>query len=217
MKKLIFLSLTAILSFGSLSAQETDQQLRDAVTKLEKAKTVKEFEKLAGEFEKLTNSKNPKWLPYYYAAFCNAKIGWLSQYEGEIIEPYADKAETQITTALSYLDTSTQKKELSEVQTVQSMINRARVFINPMTYGPKFGPTAYLQMVNAKKANPENPRATFLEAWDKFYAPSAYGGDKKKAKELLETALSQLNTEKPATGYPHWGKTEVETLLKSAK
>lgn len=217
MKKLIFLSLAAILSFGIISAQETDQQLRDAVSKVEKAKTVKEFEKLAADFEKLANSKNPKWLPYYYAAFCNAKIGWLSQNEGEIIEPYADKAETQIVTALSYLDTSTQKKELSEVQTVQSMINRARVFINPMTYGPKFGPVAYQQMLNAKKSNPENPRVTFLEAWDKFYAPSAYGGDKKKAKELLETAKSQLSAEKPASGYPHWGTIEVETLLKSAK
>jgi hypothetical protein len=44
-----------------------------------------------------------------------------------------------------------------------------------------------------------------------------WGGDKKKAKELLEQSLQQLNVQGTSGTQPHWGKQEVEALLKELK
>ena len=217
MKRVFSLAVAVILLFTAHAQNKNDQQLQDAVARLNKSSTAKEFIQLAKDFEKMTGEQNGKWLPYYYAAYCNAKIGWLYENEGETIEPYADKAESLINTALLYLDTTTQKKELSEVYAVISMAYRARTFINPMTYGPKYGPTAFQYLQKARSINPDNPRALYLDGWEKFSAPKMWGGDKKKAKELLETALKQLNAEPIAGNYPHWGKSEIEGLLKKLK
>ncbi|HXL54834.1 MAG TPA: hypothetical protein VN958_01170, partial [Chitinophagaceae bacterium] len=187
------------------------------VAKLDKASTAKDYEQLANDFKNIADAQKTQWLPYYYAAFCNAKIGWFYQDDGDKIEPYADKAEEQIKKAQSLLDTSKQKKELSEVYCVLSMTNRARVFINPMTYGREYGPAAGQYTQLAKKANADNPRALYIEGWEKFSTPKMWGGDKKKAKELLTTAKQKLDSNTSSGIEPHWGKKEVEDLLKQLK
>jgi len=217
MKKAI-LSITGAIIFGlSVYAQEANTpQLQAAVSKLDKATAVKEYEQLANDFKNIADVQKTQWLPYYYAAFCNAKIGWLYQDDGDKIEPYADQAEEQIKKSQSLLDTSKQKKELSEVYCVLSMLNQARVFINPQTYGPQYGPLAANYRPAALETDPDNPRALYMEGWAKFATPKMWGGDKKKAKELLES-LNLLNTNATSNINPHWGKKEVEDLLKQLK
>jgi hypothetical protein len=217
MKKAIILITGAVIFGFSVYAQEAStQQLQAPVSKLDKATTVKEYEQLANDFKNIADAQKTQWLPYYYAAFCNAKIGWLYQDDGDKIEPYADKAEEQIKQAQSLLDTLKQKKELSEVYCVLSMLNQARVFINPPTYGPQYGPAANNYMRLAENADAGNPRVLYLEGWQKFATPKMWGGDKKKAKELLEQSLNLLNTNASDIN-PHWGKKEVEDLLKQLK
>jgi hypothetical protein len=218
MKKTIFSILTVVvMSATGLAQNGTDQQLEATVSKLQTAEKARDYIQLAGEFEQIANTDNKNWLAHYYAAFCNAKIGWLYQDDGERIEPFANKAEHHIKAASSLLDTATQKQQLSEIYCVQSMLNKARVFVNPMTQGRKYGPIAYQYLQMARKINPKNPRATYLEAWDKFYAPKMYGGDKGKAKELLQQALGQLNAEQATNNNPQWGKKETEELLSKLK
>ncbi|MBN9383187.1 MAG: hypothetical protein J0H74_20700 [Chitinophagaceae bacterium] len=200
-----------ILNF-TLCAQ-TDE-LGQLASRLDKTKDVKGYQQLAESFSRIADTRKTDWLPYYYAAFCNARVGWLYQDEGEQIEPYADKGQEQINKALSLLDTSRQKKELSEVYCVLSMVNRARVYINPATYGRKFGPLAsrYIQM--AKAANPDNPRALYLEGWEKYFTPKMWGGDKAKAKEILQAAKQKFDGQGVGgAGQPHWGRQDVEDLL----
>ncbi|HEY4156421.1 MAG TPA: hypothetical protein VGM24_13360 [Puia sp.] len=65
--------------------------------------------------------------------------------------------------------------------------------------------------------NPDNPRAEYLAGWEKYYTPKMWGGDKLKAKELLESARQKLDKD-PARGLaPHWGKKEVDELLQKIK
>jgi plasmid maintenance system killer protein len=218
MKKLIFSVTTLILAMSFSYAQSKYQDaLKNAVAALENAKTAKDYQRLSSDFEKLAGDPNTDWLAPYYAAYCNAKIGWLYKDGGDKIEPFAQKAEQHINTAITYIDSATQKKELSEIYAVMSMINRARVFVNPMTYGRQYGPVAYNYIQKSKLANPQNPRAGWLEGWDKFSTPKMYGGDKAKAREILESAMNQLSAEKPAANYPHWGKAEIESLLNQLK
>jgi len=209
MKRVFYLIIMAV----TLHVTTQAQQLQPAVAQLDKAATAKDYQQLAGQFEQLTTSEPNNWLTWYYAAYCNAKTGWLYQDDGERIEPFADKAGQQISKALSLLDTAKQKKELAEVYVVLSMVNRDRVFINPMTYGRKYGPDAgkYVQM--ALKTNPSNARALWLAGWEKYATPKMWGGDKAKAKELLLQAQQHLNTQ-AADLNPHWGKKETEEILK---
>ena len=217
MKKTIFL-IAATLMYAISQAQEAYiQQMQQQVAKLDKAATVKDYEQLANDFNHIADAQKTQWLPYYYAALSNAKIGWLYKDDGDRIEPYADKAEEQIKMAQSLLDTSKQKKELSEVYCVQSMLNQARVFINPPSYGPQYGPTANTYMHLAENANPDNPRVLYLEGWQKFATPKIWGGNKTKAKELLTAAKQKLDNDQSSGPEPHWGKKEVEEILKQLK
>ncbi len=215
MKKRIFFVVAVLTMITASQAQDAStQQLNSAVAKVASARNVKNYQLLASEFANIAEAQKTNWLPWYYAALCNAKIGWLLQNDGDLIEPFAKKGEVQIQKSLSLLDTSKQKKELSEVYCVLSMLKRANVFINPMTYGRKYGPAAshYIQL--ARQVNPENPRAIYLEGWEKYATPKMWGGDKKKAKELLELAEQRLNAQQVSNSYPYWGKKEVEETLK---
>jgi hypothetical protein len=208
MKKVLISIATALV----LHVAATAQQLQPVISQLEKANTAKEYQQLATQFEQLATATPNNWLPWYYAAYCNAKTGWLYQDDGERIEPFADKADKQIAVALSLIDTAKHKRELSEIYVVKSIINRDRVFINPMTYGRKYGPDAARYIQLALKTDPNNGRASYLAGWEKYATPKMWGGDKKKAKEYLEKAQQQLNNQ-GADDNPHWGKKETEELL----
>jgi hypothetical protein len=215
MKKLIFF-LASITIYINVNAQSTEyvQQMEVIVSRLDKAAKVSDYQILANDFVRIANAQKNQWLPYYYAALCNVKIGWLYQEDADKIEPFANLSEEQIKKSLSLLDTAKNKVELSEVYCVLSMVNRARVFISPMSNGRKYGPIAHQYIVKAKQKNAENPRPAFLEAWEKYYTPKMWGGDKDKAKELLETAMKQLEAKPTSAIYPHWGKMECEEILK---
>ena len=97
------------------------------------------------------------------------------------------------------------------------MLNQARFFINPETFGPKYGPTAFVYTEKAKRANTTNPRMLYLLGWQKFAAPKVFGGDKALAKQLLTQAKEGLNAQSTNTTEPHWGMKEVDNLLKQLK
>ncbi|QJB35165.1 hypothetical protein HF329_29220 [Chitinophaga oryzae] len=188
------------------------QSLEEAVHKLDNAASVKDYEALEKTFTTLTTQQPDSWLPWYYAAYCNAKIGFLYQEDGDKIEPYSVKGEEQIGRAQALLDSARQQQELSEVLTVASMVNRIKVFINPMTYGRKYGMLSEKYLQQALQLQPENPRALYIRAWVKYYTPKMWGGDKPLAKELAEKSLGLLAKDKAGTE-PHWGKAENEALL----
>jgi len=217
MKKTILIIAATIITYAGTAQDVYTQQMQTQVAKLDNAGKLKDYQQLANDFLRIANAQKTQWLPYYYAAFCNAKIGWLQQDDPDNIEPFANKAEEQIRKAESLLDTAKQKNELSEVYCVFSMTNRARVFINPQTYGPQYGPSASQYMRRAEKINPDNPRALYLDGWEKFSTPKMWGGDKTKAKELLETAKLKLAGNSVAGIDPHWGRKEVEDILNQLK
>lgn len=212
MKK-TFLSLLLLLSF---SAFVMAQSLQEAVHKLDNAASVKDYEALEKTFVALAGQQPQSWLPWYYAAFCNAKIGFLYQEDGDKIEPYSVKGEEQISRAQSLLDSTKQQQQLSEVLTVMGMVYRTKVFINPMSYGRKYGMLSDQRLQQALQLSPENPRALYLRAWVKYYTPKMWGGDKQLAKELAQKSVALLAKDKAGEN-PHWGKVEDEALLSKFK
>jgi hypothetical protein len=212
------LLLIAGFYFLLLHISAQDQQLNAAVTQLDKAKTAKELQGLSAQFIGLTGSQPNNWLPYYYAALCNAKIGFLYQDDGERIEPFANDGESYAKKAQELLKAASgSNKDKAELLTVMSMVYRTRVFINPMTYGPQYGPTAQQYLDQALKLDPDNPRALYLEGWTKYATPKMWGGDKDKAKTLLQAASEKLQQQDASGVQPHWGKTEIDAMLAKFK
>jgi hypothetical protein len=97
------------------------------------------------------------------------------------------------------------------------MVDQAFVFISPMSNGPTYGPSASEYREKAKKANPDNARALYVNGWAKYNTPKIWGGDKDKAKELLQQALEKLKDSPASAVSPHWGKVDVEALLAQYK
>ncbi|MCS3795314.1 hypothetical protein [Niastella sp. OAS944] len=219
MKRIFLLIMAMSLVYVTAHAQDAySQQMQTAVTKLDNAKTVKDYQLLADNFLRIADGQKDQWLPYYYAAFCNAKIGWLKQNDDpDNIEPFANKAAGEIKKAGMLIDTAKQKKELAELYCIHMMLNQARVFINPQTYGREYGPTAFNYLQMAKQADPDNPRMLYLLGWQKFATPKMWGGDKAQAKQLLTNAKQKLAGEPSAGLAPHWGKKEVEEILEQLK
>lgn len=198
----------------SVPENAMEEKLQTGVAALDRARAVNDYYRLEAYFVRLAQARPGDWLPWYYAAFCNAQIGFLYKKDGEKISPYSNRGEQQIKKALTLLDTARQKAELAEVYVVMNRIYQSKVFINPMTYGQKYGVLAQQCMQRAQQLSPENPRAIYLEAWFKYHAPKMYGGDKKKAIELAGKALELLAASTDRGTAPHWGERECRALLK---
>ena len=217
MKKvsLLIIILFAGLSISWAQTEAFTKQMESAVTRLDNAKSVGDYQKLANDFTRIGAGNQKQWLPHYYAAYCNARIGWLfEKVDPEKIEPFITVAAQQIEKAKSLVDSTTQKKEMTEIYCVMSMIKRGWVFMNPMAYGREYGTTAKMFFEKAKAIEPENPRVLYLDAWEKYNAPKMWGGDKDKAKELLTFAIQKLESNPPKDIYPRWGKSVCEEILK---
>ncbi|MEC5143896.1 hypothetical protein [Chitinophaga sp. 212800010-3] len=191
-----------------------NNNLHALIAKLDQAQTVKDYEQLEKTFS--ATSSSPSWLAPYYAALCNAKIGFLLQDDGEKIEPYSNQGEEQIKKAISLLDTARQHKELAEAYTVLSMVYRTKVFINPMTYGRKYGTASDQYLKQARALDPQNPRALYVAAWVKYATPKMWGGDKDQARQLATESLKNIGTA-GTDDLPHWGKNDDQALLNKIK
>ncbi|KAA2238735.1 hypothetical protein F0L74_21195 [Chitinophaga agrisoli] len=210
MKKM-FLMLTAVVMLLQVYAQ--DNQLTATVAQLDKAKTVKDYQALATKFASAANTQKTNWLPFYYAAYCNARIGFMLEDDGERVEPFANDAETYGKQAEALLKGSTDKHQQAELYAVLFMVYRSRVFINPMTYGREYGIRSQQYLDKAAQLDPQNPRVLYLQSWVKYYTPKMWGGDKEKAKTLATEALSKLQAQTATGEQPHWGKAESEEIL----
>lgn len=204
---------TLLLIPFARAQQSVPEKLQAGVTALDNASQPADYHRLETYFVRLGETDPVNWLPWYYAAFCNAQIGFIYEKDGERIEPFSNRGEQQIKKALSLLDTARQKAELAEVYVVMNRIYQSKVFINPMTYGPKYGPLAHQYLKLAQQLSPENPRVIFLDAWMKYNAPKMYGGDKEKARELAALALEKLSASAARGNAPHWGERECREIL----
>ena len=212
MKKLFVLLVTGFMTVTGMHAQDpVDSQLYAAVAKLSHAGKAGDYQKLAKTFADISEKQPANWLSWYYAALCNAKVGLIYRNDPSAIEPFVRKSDAQIRKALGLLNRETQKKELSEVYCVLSMVSRANAFMSGSNYSPSA--SQYIEL--ARHANPANPRALYLEGAENFFKPKIFGGNKKKAKEFLELASRELaNQQTSSSKYPQWGKREVEEILK---
>jgi hypothetical protein len=221
MKKTIFI-LSALLIAGFSFAQMPDKFVKAMEAKIvaiDSTHTAEGFTDLANAFERIADAEKNQWLAYYYAAYCNASAGLIAGSGGDVMtakadktDPYADKADKQLKKA------EEMAKNNSEIFIVKKMIATLRMIGDPMNRYMTYGPEAQAMLDEAKKINPDNPRAYLLEGQDKYYTPEQFGGSKEEAKVLFEKAQKLYETFKPETTiHPNWGKSQVAYFLSQYK
>ncbi len=165
------------------------------------------FMKAASGFETLALSEKKEWLPFYYAGLCDVLVAF--QKPKTEIDIWCDKAESFTRKADSL------SKNNSEVFVLKSMIAAARINVNKVKRGQKYGPMATRFANEAVKLNDENPRAYFVKAQATMYTPAAFGGGEKKAKPIFELVIEKSKTYKAESSlHPTWCKAEAEQELK---
>ena len=215
-KTILILSAIFVASFSFAQMPEKFvKAMESKITLLDSVKTAEGYIELANAFERIADAEKNQGLAYYYAAYCNASAGTLVGAGGDMMaakadktDPYADKADKQIKKAEELM------KSGSEIFIVKKMIATLRMLGDPMNRYMTYGPEATAMLDEAKKTNPNNPRAYLLEAQDKYYTPEQFGGSKEEAKVLFEKAQKLFETFKPESSiHPNWGKNQIAYFL----
>ena len=207
MRKIILLGFVS-LSIGAMSQNKKYQDAMEKnVAGVDTSRTIEQLQPLENTFERIANAEKKEWLPYYYAAYCNVSMSYVVK--GDDIDTYCDKADALVKKADSL------SPDNSEIQALKAQIAGARISVNPMVRGRKFGSEAAELREKSKKLDPTNPRPWMLEGMSLFYTPPAFGGGKDKAKVSYTKALELYNGFKPASSiHPRWGKGTTEYFLK---
>ncbi|MES2386602.1 MAG: hypothetical protein V4543_01270 [Bacteroidota bacterium] len=212
-----YLSFAIILITGQnfSAGAQAGAALPQLVKRLDAATTEAEYKSLAGEFSKEAEKYKNNWLCAYYTGYCHAAAGFLLNKDGDKVIPYNKAAEEYALKALALTDTA-HKYELSEVYSLMSMAYRTHIFISPFRYGKKYSELSDEYIAKAKKANPLNPRALYLEGTDYYFTPRLFGGNKDKGIGILKKALPLFSSKPVNSTYPRWGKRECEQVIKMA-
>jgi len=208
MKKLLSLAvLLSVTLFTTAQNKKYVSAMEKNVVALDTTRDGLQLQNLANNFERIASAEKAEWLPNYYAAYCYVNMTYSTK--GDQIDTYCDKAEKFIKIADSISPNN------SEIYTLKAQIASARISVNPMTRGQKYGMESGELREKAKAFDKTNPRPYYLEGTAYFYTPAMFGGGKDKAKPAFQKALEMYETFKPAsTIAPNWGKNSTQYFLK---
>ena len=211
MKHLLLIAVTFISSFAIAQNEMYTQKMQQNLQLLDSAKTPQDYDQVSASFERVGDAEKTQWLPYYYAAFATVtnsfKLNDVSK-----SDEFADKAQVLIDKA-DALDNNN-----AEILCIKSMILSSRIMVDMMTRGAKYGPASSALLHKAMAIDKTNPRPPLLLGQSLLYTPEMWGGGKAKAKPMLQMAVDNFNTFKPATPLnPNWGSQMASTLLASCK
>ena len=193
--------------FSSAQNSKYIAEMKKNIVFIDTTRNITLLQRLANAFEQIAQNEKAEWLPDYYAAYCYATMAQVSK--GNSIDLYCDRAEKFINKADSL------NPHCSEVYTIKAQIAAARINVNIVKRGAKYGPQSNALLDKAKKMDPTNPRPWVLDGQNKFYTPQKLGGGKQKAKPAFEKALMLYNTFKPISAiHPDWGKKAAIYFLK---
>jgi hypothetical protein len=207
MKKILF-SMFLLLSGLIASAQNEayNNAMKGFLTKMQAANSAESYQPLANGFERIANAEPQQWLPRYYAAMCYVMQAMM-QTDKSKIDGLVDLAE-------NHLQEARKIQEHDEITILRALCKSARIGVDAMTRGMKYGSESAELLEMAKKTSPDNPRIYYLQGQSLFYTPEAFGGGKAKAKVMYEKAVSLFASFQPSSEFmPNWGADQATRML----
>ena len=203
-----YITLFLLLFCSVAYAQDVEAMLTEKVKLLYKSYNLKELQTLANDFEHLTTVAPTNWLVNYYVAYTNIRLA--DQSSGGSIDSYCNQAEKYIKIAEKQPDA-----DASEINALYAYLYSAKVKVNPMFRGAKYGKLSHEYSEKSIKENPENPRPYLIRAIGIYFTPKVFGGGVAKAKPMLNKALEKFKHFTPKTpNHPHWGKGMAKSINK---
>ncbi|MFZ4704894.1 MAG: hypothetical protein ACOYMF_02695 [Bacteroidales bacterium] len=213
MKKtiLLFAILLAVLT-GKSQSKEYYGAMGEALGQYASCKNIDDFQSLGNRFSLIANAEKTEWLPFYYHANCYIIMSFMEPSDAAKKDSYLDIAEKSITKMIELAP-----KE-AEVYALQSMFYSARLVVNPMERGQKYGMLSGQAVGMALGFDANNPRAKFIKLRNDMGAAQFYGKDPKEYCPQAKELLSSWDTYKvKGPLYPAWGKDQVAEIVAGCK
>lgn len=164
---------------------------------------------LAATFERIAQAESNQWLPYYYAAYANI-INSFTLSASDAKDQVLDHAQDILNKAFGLHPDS------SECMVLQGFLYIAKLQVDPTTRGAEYSQKANEAFDEAIRLNAANPRAYYMKGSTVLHTPEFFGGGKKPAKPILETALAKYEAFVPSGDLsPNWGKDDCKRDLDS--
>ena len=156
MKKILStLILLSVTVFAFSQNPKYVAAMEKNITVLDTTRDAIQLQNLANNFERIANAEKAEWLPNYYIAYCYVNMTYAAK--GDQIDTYCDKAEKFLHLADSISPNN------SEIYTLKAQIASARISVNPMSRGQKYGTISGDFREKAKELDKTNPRPYYLE------------------------------------------------------
>lgn len=200
---LLALTLCGVLSVQAQSEKYV-QAMQQKLAQFDTAKTTAELQSASAAFERIAEAEKTQWLPYYYAALAQTRIGFEDKTADK--DALAAKANALLAKAESIEDNA-------DLCTVRNMVATTQMLVDPMNRWQTYGTQASAALQKGMKLDPNNPRLYYLQGMSLFGTPAQFGGGKDKAKPLFEKAVALAKAEVVKPLHPRWGLAEAEKML----
>ena len=214
MKKYILTFVLLVSGLAFAQAQDYATEMKSYITELNTLENnlfndIEKVTTLQAKFEKLANGAKSEWLPYYYAAYLQAQLGFKSADKSKN-DAIADKAEQLLEKA-----EKAGAKKNSEIYCIKSLLCMVRIVVDPMVRYFEYSTQSEDYLSEALKFDSTNPRPYLMKAQTLATLPAAMGGGCDAAEENLLKAIKLFEEFKPAYDFaPTWGKVALENLRK---
>ncbi|MEM8525848.1 MAG: hypothetical protein AAGG68_14500 [Bacteroidota bacterium] len=184
--------------------------MEKAIDQLEKVEDLAEVAAIANTFERIAKVASDEWLPQYYLTYANVMLAWKGLQESDIsaCDRHVEAAQKALKAAREIAG------ENSELYVMEAYIYQARIMRNPMVNGARFSGSVDEALAIAKKLDPNNPRAYYLQGQQWLNMPAFMGGGKEKAMPQFKTAEEKFKIFEAASSlHPNWGKKNNEQVM----
>jgi hypothetical protein len=213
MKTIIFAIVIVAASLSGMAQNnEYNSTMGQALGQYAECKTIDDFQALGNRFAMIARAEKNEWLPLYYHAHCYIIMSFMEPADAAKKDSYLDEAEKSITKMIELAP-----KE-SEVYALQSMFYSARLVINPMERGQKYGALSAQAVGMALGFEANNPRAKFIKLRNDMGSAQFFGKDPSEYCPQASQLLADWDNYKVKSPlYPSWGKDQVAELVAECK
>lgn len=206
---LITLMLTLLSIAGMSQKEEFYQAMGETLGQYANCKTTEDFQALGNKFNTIANAEKNEWLPLYYHAHCYIIMSFMEDADATKKDAYLDVAEKSVNRLIELAPAE------ADVWALQSMFYTARLVVNPMERGQKFGMLSGQAVGKALGIDPTNPRAKLIKLQNDMGSAKFYGKDPKDFCEQAKDLNDNWDNFKPKSPlHPSWGKSQArETLI----
>jgi tetratricopeptide (TPR) repeat protein len=213
MKRLLLISIISLLPAVDFYAQSAadSTMYNDGISLLNKAKTTDNYLEAAFYFEQLAPQYPKQWLVMYYAAYSYIHASQKALVSNDK-DALLDRAQLPLNKAFAL------KPNEPELQVLQAFLYQSRIPVSPQLRGLSYSQKADGCLKKAEAADPSNPRAVTLMAYNIYFTPVIFGGGANKALPLFIKAKGKYPAFVPALPFmPGWGERENQEMISTCK